>query len=104
MQLSIAPIVPFVGVTAAPHFSSLITQWMSLGSIRPFAREHPDLGTKLVGVCLPARSTPRGSRWRYLAPATGLEFIHENGVVHGDLKGVRGSAPFDRVLTELGNP
>lgn len=35
--------------------------------------------------------------------ATGLEFIHKNGVVHGDLKGVREPARFHCALTEFGN-
>ena len=32
---------------------------------------------------------------------TGLEFIHKNGVAHGDLKGVRESIHFHCVLAEL---
>ena len=35
--------------------------------------------------------------------ATGLEFIHKNGVVHGDLKGVRGTFPLHRPLVDSGN-
>ena len=35
--------------------------------------------------------------------ATGLEFIHKNGIVHGDLKGVREPIPFPRPLAELRN-
>ena len=33
--------------------------------------------------------------------ATGLEFIHQNGVAHGDLKGVREPVLFRCVLAEL---
>ncbi|KAF9648296.1 kinase-like protein [Thelephora ganbajun] len=64
-------ILPFVGVLHTPPLISIVSEQMENGNIMNFVRSHP-----------------KYNRLHLLADAvTGLEYLHEYSIVHGDLKG-----------------
>lgn len=65
-------IVPFIGLDSSTRFPMcLVSSWMSHGTINVFLREHPE-----------------ADRFKMLQGIVeGLRYMHESGVVHGDLKG-----------------
>lgn len=66
-----------------------VSPWMKNGSAPRFIDENTQVDRmELVGPCL--KSTHLALTWRkLLGIVTGLSYLHSQGVVHGDLKGVR---------------
>jgi len=82
-------ILPFLGVMLESPRFSIISERMENGNIVEFVRAHPDHNR--------LRLVSGGSRFilqlyrssgQLIGVATGLEYLHEHDIVHGDLKGV----------------
>ncbi|KAJ7920371.1 kinase-like domain-containing protein, partial [Mycena leptocephala] len=71
-QLSHPNLLPFFGLYYLDERICLVSPWMSSGNIREFLNSAPY--TDRVSLMLDV--------------ALGLEYLHRNGVVHGDLKGI----------------
>ena len=72
----------------SPRFS-IISERMKNGNIVEFVRAHPNhnrlrLVSRGFGSILPSYRF----FWQLIGVTTGLEYLHEHDVVHGDLKGV----------------
>ena len=83
-------ILPLLGVTIVPF--QLVSNWMSGGDLPDYIKKNPDadrLG--LVGVPPVAIAPGSLPRCQISDIARGLCYLHSCNVVHGDLKGVRGS-------------
>ncbi|KAJ7036274.1 kinase-like domain-containing protein [Mycena alexandri] len=72
-QLSHPNLLPFFGLYYQDERLCLVSPWMSSGNIREFLNSAPPY-TDRVSLMLDI--------------ALGLEYLHRNGVVHGDLKGL----------------
>ena len=80
---------------------AMVSEWMPNGNINQFVGTHQD-ANRFDLVCLPSRFLvshllANGCAILQLGDvAGGLIYMHEQGMVHGDLKGVR--------FRELGSP
>ncbi|EMD31549.1 hypothetical protein CERSUDRAFT_162781 [Gelatoporia subvermispora B] len=63
-------ITPFYGIERSGPRFSLVSQWMEHGTIRQYLQNYPDADRLELVVHI----------------ATGLKYLHDLGVVHGDLK------------------
>jgi serine/threonine protein kinase len=81
-------IVPFIGTSE--HFPvSLVSEWMSGGTVTAFLREHPDWERSfLVSHDFDASGCFERSCPQVIDILQGLGFMHSLDVVHGDLKPV----------------
>lgn len=70
---------------------AMISEWMAGGNINDFVRTHPD-ENRLRLVSFPHQLRPRFSDNYVIIQLSGVSrgliYIHEQGMVHGDLKGV----------------
>jgi serine/threonine protein kinase len=82
-------IVPFIGTSV--HFPvSLVSEWMSGGTITAFLRRYPDWERSyLVSNYANAWSRSKPRSLQVIDILRGLGFMHSLDVVHGDLKPVR---------------
>jgi serine/threonine protein kinase len=82
-------IVPFIGTSE--HFPvSLVSEWMSGGTVTAFLRGFPNWDRSfLVSCCILAWSRSKRYRPQVIDILQGLGFMHSLDVVHGDLKPVR---------------
>jgi len=77
---------------------AMVSEWMSNGNINQFVETHQD-ANRFDLVCFPSRFlTSHLLANGYLIlqlgdVAGGLIYMHEQGMVHGDLKGVRFREP-----------
>ncbi|KAG6830263.1 hypothetical protein H0H87_008653 [Tephrocybe sp. NHM501043] len=89
-QLRHPNLLPFYGIYRHHGRISLVAPWMENGDISEYLRRHQT--SKRVVLAYDV--------------ARGLEFLHENGIIHGDLKGVRNVAIFfvkpNILVNELG--
>ena len=73
---------------------AMVSEWMVNGNINEFVQAHPDADRLGLVIFL---FEVQLSRFLLMAPrlpqlrdvGVGLEYLHDQGVVHGDLKGVR---------------
>jgi serine/threonine protein kinase len=93
-QLKHPYILPFIGVdcvTFQDH-PSLVSPWMSCGTLLDYAREKKDdvcEHLRLVSSCAPVLPYASSDFNRQLTEtAEGLHYLHDFGAVHGDLKAV----------------
>jgi len=64
-------VLPLIGVTMTENRFVMVSEWMENGNINAFVKNRPD-----------------ANRLRLLADVTkGLIYMHDRGMVHGDLKG-----------------
>ena len=72
---------------------AMVSDWMEKGSINEFVRANPDINRlELVSVLPKYRATLSllvGPVIQLGDAARGLTYIHRQGMIHGDLKGVR---------------
>ena len=72
---------------------TMVSEWMVYGNINDFVKAHPDVDRLgLVGFrfkVLPSCPVDDHITLQLEGVATGLIYIHNQGVIHGDLKGVR---------------
>ncbi|KAJ6482414.1 kinase-like domain-containing protein [Mycena sanguinolenta] len=73
-QLSHPNVLPFFGLYYAKNRLCLISPWMEDGHIIDFLRNHEPTDTERLALILDV--------------ALGLQYLHEEKVVHGDLKGL----------------
>ena len=82
-------IVPFKGVTFEPL--QLVSEWMLGGELREYIRVNYDVNLiGLVGLFLHLLNVTSSPR-QLFGIAKGLGYLHSCNVIHGDIKGVRGS-------------
>ena len=73
---------------------AMVSDWMANGSINEFLKGNPDVN-RLDLVCLSSEysALSAGLMTKLVVQlrdvATGLIYIHQRGMIHGDLKGVR---------------
>jgi serine/threonine protein kinase len=81
-------IVPLIGTSE--HFPvSLVSEWMTGGTVTTFLREHPHSERSfLVGSCVNALGRSERCCPQVIDILQGLGFMHSLDVVHGDLKPV----------------
>ncbi|KAG6808709.1 hypothetical protein H0H92_003174 [Tricholoma furcatifolium] len=72
-QLSHPNILPFLGICQFHSRPAIVTPWAENGHINDYLTRNPDVNRVLL--CFDT--------------AEGLEYLHRNDIVHGDLKGVR---------------
>ncbi|KAJ6507790.1 kinase-like domain-containing protein [Mycena vitilis] len=72
-QFSHPNLLPFFGLYHFQHRLCLVSPWMENGHLRAFLKKQPSDNNRLLSFILDV--------------ALGLEHLHEEGVVHGDLKG-----------------
>ncbi|KAF9785327.1 kinase-like domain-containing protein [Thelephora terrestris] len=64
-------VLPLIGVTTSKGRFAMVSEWMNNGNINEFVKANPDINRlKLLG-----------------GVAKGLIYIHQQGMIHGDLKG-----------------
>ncbi|KAG6906902.1 hypothetical protein DXG01_011457 [Tephrocybe rancida] len=70
-QLSHPNVLPFYGLAHSPSRLAFVTRWATQGDLTQYLRQHP--GANGILLC---KDT-----------AAGVEYLHINDIVHGDLKG-----------------
>ncbi|KAG6849708.1 hypothetical protein H0H93_006091 [Arthromyces matolae] len=70
-QLSHPNILPFYGVYHFQNRISFVAPWMEAGDVTQYLKKNPNVDRVLLAVDV----------------ARGLQYLHENGIIHGDLKG-----------------
>ena len=91
-------ILPLIGVSMSENRFAMVSKWMTNGNINQFVRVHPETNrfklVRLPSVKLPCLFIQL--EFPQLEDvAKGLIYLHSNGMVHGDLKGVRPFRQFD---------
>jgi serine/threonine protein kinase len=85
-------VLPLVGVMMSGARFAMISEWMVNGNISDFVKARPDVNRiALVGLRLksPGRSPYNSKNSQLEGVAKGLMHIHDQGMAHGDLRGVR---------------
>ena len=82
-------IVSLFGITIAPPPPQLISDWIVGENLMEYINDHP--GANRLGlVCTLLHLMVNALTASKLSGiASGLEYLHSNDVVHGDLRGVR---------------
>jgi len=74
-------VLPLIGASMSENRFAMVSKWMPYGNINEFVKAHPEAKKyKLLG-----------------GAAKGLIYLHNNGMVHGDLKGA------NVLIDEVGN-
>ena len=86
-------ILPLLGVVMSGTQFAMVSRWMSNGNINQFVKAHQDVNRfELVSswfkLPLLYPLLPIGWFSQLVDVAEGLVFMHGQGMVHGDLKGV----------------
>jgi serine/threonine protein kinase len=108
-QLDHPYILPFLGIDAETFASrdalSLVSPWMELGTLKKYISSS-SYNTARCGVRLVRNSSRfphlfRRSIRQLFETAQGIQYLHEQQLVHGDINWVSGSrAPLARNLTK----
>lgn len=71
----------------------MVSQWMANGSILAYVTKHP--GANRLELVRPTHRQPDSALTglQLIGITRGLDYLHSNEVVHGDLKSVRGVCP-----------
>ena len=84
-------VLPLVGVTISEVRLAMISNWMTNGNINDFVTSHPEVD-RLSLVCCVSKyflsSLTVFGILQLVGVTKGLIYIHDRGMVHGDLKGV----------------
>jgi serine/threonine protein kinase len=95
-QLDHPHVLPFQGVDRVtfPSCYAMVSPWMENGSIRDFIRSRTCTQkqiNKLVGILMIHQTLPRDSLHcpKLLDSATGLAYLHDEDIIHGDFRAVR---------------
>ena len=95
-RLSHPNIARFRGVNTItePFRLALVYDWAEDGNILRYTASHPDVSrSALVSILFPGDVNHLTLFWQLLQVAKGLQYLHSFGVPHGNLKGVRHTAP-----------
>ena len=86
-------ILPLIGVTMSEARFTMISDWMVNGNINEFVKAHPYTARHKLVCFFHSKSCPRfvddRKTLQLVGVADGLMYIHSQGMIHGDLKGVR---------------
>lgn len=85
-------VLPLIGVMMSENQFVMVSEWMMNGNINDFVRTRPDVNRiRLVGFCtrsLYPCSADNCETFQLEGVVNGLIYIHSQGMIHGDLKGV----------------
>lgn len=88
-------VLPLLGVIE--NQPTMVSEWMGNGDIKEYVKAHPNVNRlELVRFSSNSLSpfAPTFTQSMQLAGVTrGLMYIHDQGIVHGNLKGVRTCIP-----------
>ena len=80
-------IVPFKGITLDPL--QIVSEWMSGGDLTGYISLNPQANRiDLVSLFWSLPRTTASLHCQLVNVATGLNYLHQREVIHGDLKGV----------------
>ena len=85
-------VLPLIGVMVSRNQFAMISDWMVNGNMSDFVKAHPDVNRiTLVGLS-PGSFHPHFidnyEIFQLEGVAEGLIYVHDQGMIHGDLKGV----------------
>ena len=84
-------VLPFLGIYETKSASFLVSPYMKNGTLVQWRKKaNPSIAEiqERVWLLLLPRVANVDSLWKILEVAQGVEYIHSEGVVHGDLRGV----------------
>ena len=105
-SLSHPNVLPLLGVMMTSKRFAMISEWMDHGNINEFIEVYSGVNRfELVGTSPHFQlHTPLTTRRQLEDVAKGLIYLHDQAMIHGDLKGVRILAPSGFLLPNLPLP
>ena len=84
-------VLPLMGALMSGNWFAMVSEWMPNGNINQFVKAHPEVNRlrlvrPLLAPLLPSFRQLKNSQ--LAGVPKGLIYLHGNGMVHGDLKGV----------------
>jgi len=92
-RLSHPNVLPLLGVSVSknPTYFRIISEWMPNGNVTEYVGSNQEANRlRLVGpACIPRGTLHLPRNPQLSEAASGVTYLHELGIAHGDLKGVR---------------
>ena len=84
-------VLPLMGALMSEDWFAMVSEWMPNGNINQFTKTHPEANRPRLVRPPFATLLPSFQQLKSLqleGVTKGLIYLHSNGMVHGDLKGV----------------